>query len=48
MSDALWVFVIMVAWIQGFALGYILWAPMTSFKQGFINGITFKWIWGKV
>lgn len=29
---------------MGLMLGYILWAPMTPFKQGFIDAITFKFL----
>jgi len=39
MSDTEWTFVIIVAWSQGLALGYMLWAPKTPFKQGFIDGV---------
>lgn len=38
-------FYILLVWLNGILLGYIIWAPMTSFKQGFIDGLSFKWIW---
>jgi hypothetical protein len=33
--------------IQGITVGYVLWAPTTSFKQGLIDGLTLKFLWGK-
>lgn len=35
---------IALAWTQGVLLGYILWAPETNFKRGFIDGLTFKFL----
>jgi hypothetical protein len=34
-------------WLNGILLGYVLWAPLTPFKQGFIDGITLKFLWDK-
>ena len=44
MSDAAVVALIAVAWGQGVLLGYILWAPETAFKRGFIDVLTFKFL----
>jgi len=32
---------------QGIVLGYIWWAPRTPFKDAFLDGITFAWIWDR-
>ncbi len=44
MSDEWAVALIAIAWSQGVLLGYILWAPETEFKRGFIDGLTFKFL----
>lgn len=31
----------MLAYLNGLLVGYILWAPVTTFKQGFMNAISF-------
>ena len=36
-----------VMFIQGITVGYVLWAPMTAFKQGLVDGLTLKFLWGK-
>lgn len=41
-------FFIIYAWINGFLLGYICWAPMTKFKQGFMDGFTLKFLWDRI
>jgi hypothetical protein len=33
--------------MQGLMVGYILWAPETSFKRGFVDGLSLKFLWGK-
>ena len=33
--------------VQGITVGYILWAPTTAFKQGLVDGLTLKFLWGK-
>ena len=30
---------------QGFGIAYIVYAPDSAFKRGFIDGLTFKFIW---
>jgi len=39
--------VAMLMFIQGITVGYILWAPNTPFKQGLIDGLSLKFLWGK-
>lgn len=39
--------VFIVGVLKGLALGYILWAPDSNFKQGFMDGLILKFIWGK-
>lgn len=33
--------------LQGFILAFIMYAPDTPFKRGFIDGLTLKFIWGR-
>ena len=33
--------------MQGLMVGYILWAPSSSFKQGLVDGLTLKFLWSK-
>lgn len=37
-------FLAILCWVNGFTLGYILWAPLTPFKQGLLDGLGFKWL----
>lgn len=30
---------------QGFGIAYIMYAPDSAFKRGFVNGITFRFLW---
>lgn len=39
--------VMVLMFVQGITVGYILWAPATSFKQGLVDGLTLKFLWGK-
>lgn len=34
-------------WIQGLCLGYILWAPESSFKKGFQDTLSMRWLWDR-
>jgi hypothetical protein len=36
-----------LVWSQGLMVGYIIWAPETNFKKGFIDGLTLKFLWNK-
>ena len=47
MNDFLTAVIVLFALAQGVGIGYILWAPHTAFKQGFIDGLTLKFLWGK-
>ena len=38
---------LILAWIDGIILGYILWAPRSPYKQGLIDGLSLKFIWGR-
>lgn len=39
--------VIVLMFVQGVTVGYILWAPPSSFKQGLVDGLTLKFLWSK-
>jgi hypothetical protein len=39
--------VIVCMFMQGLVVGYILWAPETPFKQGLVDGLSLKFLWGK-
>ena len=43
-ESAVWM---VLMYIQGIVLGYIIWAPLTPFKQGLIDGLSLKFLWGK-
>ena len=34
-----------LVFVQGFGIAYIMFAPDTAFKRGFIDGLTFKFMW---
>lgn len=33
--------------LQGLVFGYLKWGPNDSFKRSFVNGLSFKVIWGR-
>jgi hypothetical protein len=35
------------SWICGVLVGYIIWAPETPFKKGFVDGLSLKFLWGR-
>jgi hypothetical protein len=37
----------LLMYTQGIILGYIIWAPLTAFKQGLLDGLTLKFLWKK-
>jgi len=37
----------LLMYVNGLALGYIVWAPTTPFKQGIIDGMSLKFLWSK-
>lgn len=47
MDEWLAVFAMIVAMIQGIIIGYLIWAPSSPFKEGFMNGLTFGLAWKK-
>ena len=47
MTDLEIAFYILLGWVNGFLLAYIVWAPVTPFYQAFINGLSLKFIWGR-
>jgi hypothetical protein len=38
------IFLLVYVYVVGVVAGYIIWAPMTEFKRGFIDGLTFKFL----
>jgi hypothetical protein len=36
-----------LTFMHGLMVGYIVWAPETSFKRGFVDGLSLKFLWGK-
>jgi hypothetical protein len=47
MNELLLIFIYFVGIVQGLVFGFIQWAPDSAFKQGFVDGITFKFLWGR-
>ena len=47
MSDLEVVIYFVIAWLLGIVYGYIMWAPLTPFKQAFVDGLSLKFIWGR-
>lgn len=45
MSDLEIALYVLLGWINGVLLGYIIWAPLTRFKQAFMDGMTMKFLW---
>jgi len=37
-------FLVFICWLQGIAVGYVIWAPETAFKKAFVDGLTFKFL----
>ena len=31
----------------GVVFGFMIWAPMTPFKEGFMDALSLKFLWGK-
>ena len=36
-----------VGLVIGYLIGYIIWAPDTTFKRNFVDGLTLKFIWSR-
>ena len=47
MTDFETAIVAVLMFIQGVTVGYILWAPSTPFKQGLVDGLSLKFLWGR-
>jgi hypothetical protein len=47
MSDLFVAGLMLFMWVQGLAIGYVIWAPSTPFKRGFVDGLTLKGLLGK-
>lgn len=47
MSNIVMVLLMMLMYAQGIVLGYIIWAPLTPFKQGLIDGMSLKFLWSR-
>ena len=47
MNDIEIAIVAILTFMQGLMVGYILWAPDTSFKRGVVDGLSLKFLWGK-
>lgn len=47
MSEVAAIFLYLFGVLQGLAVGYVLWAPETAFKRGFVDGLTLKFLWSK-
>jgi hypothetical protein len=47
MTDIETAALMMIMFAQGILVGYVLWAPVTPFKQGLIDGLSLKFLWGK-
>jgi hypothetical protein len=47
MSDTVFVILMLLMYVQGLVLGYVIWAPETSFKRGLIDGMSFKFLWSR-
>ena len=45
MDELLLTFVFAVGLMQGISIGFILWAPPSNFKQGFVDGMSLKFLW---
>lgn len=47
MTDLEIAVLVLLAWVNGVFLGYIIWAPPSPFKQGFMDGLSLKFLWSK-
>jgi hypothetical protein len=41
------VLLMILTFVQGLMVGYIIWAPDTPFKKGLVDGLSLKFLWGK-
>lgn len=47
MNDFLLIMVYLLGIFQGIAFGYMMWAPTSTFKKGFIKGMSFNFFRSK-
>jgi hypothetical protein len=47
MNEFQTVLLVLFAYLQGVVIGYIIWAPQSTFKKSFVDGISLKIIWGR-
>ena len=45
MIEELLLLVFTIGLLQGFTIGFILWAPSSNFKKGFLDGMSLKFLW---
>lgn len=45
MSDFLIAFFVIVGWINGIFVGYIVWAPLSPFKQSIMYFLSLRFLW---
>lgn len=43
--DIFWLF--WLSFVIGFLLAYVIWAPETEFKKGFVDGLCLRFLWRK-
>lgn len=47
MTEIETVVLMLLMFVQGITVGYIVWAPATPFKQGLVDGLSLKFLWNK-
>lgn len=47
MDDFTLALLIAFLWFNGLLFGYIIWAPLTRFKQNFIDGLSLRFLWDR-
>jgi hypothetical protein len=38
---------LLIGYALGIIIGYIIWAPDTTFKRNFVDGLTLRFLWGR-
>jgi hypothetical protein len=47
MNEALLIILYLFGILQGIVFGFIKWAPETTFKKSFVDGLSLKFLWNK-
>lgn len=47
MNEFLYIALYLFGLLQGGVFAYVFWGKDSAFKRGLIDGLTFKFIWGK-